>query len=40
LISPGAEPAGNSPAEFGAYFHPEIKKWGNVIKAAGIKLEP
>ena len=39
LISQGAEPAGNSPAEFGAYFHAEIKKWGSVIKAAGIKLE-
>jgi tripartite-type tricarboxylate transporter receptor subunit TctC len=39
LISQGAEPAGNSPTEFGAYFHAEIKKWGSVIKAAGIKLE-
>ncbi|MEP6609979.1 MAG: tripartite tricarboxylate transporter substrate binding protein [Burkholderiaceae bacterium] len=39
LISQGAEPAGNSPAEFGAYFDTEIKKWRSVIKAAGIKLE-
>lgn len=39
LVSQGAEPGGNSPAEFGSYFRGEIKKWGTVVKAAGIKLE-
>jgi tripartite-type tricarboxylate transporter receptor subunit TctC len=40
LVSQGAEPGGSSPAEFGAYFRSEIGKWGRVIKAAGVKLEP
>jgi len=39
LVSQGAEPGGNAPAEFGAYFASEIRKWGGVVKAAGIRLE-
>ncbi len=39
LVSQGAEPGGNSPAEFAAYFQSEIKKWGRVIDAAAIKLD-
>ena len=39
LVSQGAEPGGDSPAEFAAYFQSEIKKWGRVIDAAGIKLD-
>jgi tripartite-type tricarboxylate transporter receptor subunit TctC len=39
LLSQGAEPGGQSPAEFGAYFQAEIRKWAKVIKAAGIRLE-
>lgn len=39
LASQGAEPEGNSPAEFAAYFQSEIKKWGRVIDAAAIKLD-
>ena len=39
LLSQGAEPGGLSPAEFGAYFQAEIRKWAKVIKSAGIKLE-
>jgi tripartite-type tricarboxylate transporter receptor subunit TctC len=39
LVSQGAEPGGNSPAEFAAYFQAEIKKWGRVIAAAAIKLD-
>ena len=39
LLSQGAEPGGQSPAEFGAYFQSEIKKWARVIKSAGIKLD-
>ena len=39
LLSQGAEPGGQSPAEFGAYFQAEIRKWAKVIKSAGITLE-
>ena len=39
FISQGGEPGGQSPAEFGAYFQSEIKKWAGVIKSAGIKLD-
>ncbi len=39
LVSQGAEPGGNSPAEFRAYFASEIKKWGGVVKTAGIRME-
>ena len=40
LLTQGAEPGGQSPVEFGAYFQAEIRKWAKVIKSAGIKLEP
>ncbi len=33
----GAEIAGNTPEEFGAYWRNEIPKWAKVAKAAGIK---
>jgi tripartite-type tricarboxylate transporter receptor subunit TctC len=39
LVSQGAEPGGNSPAEFAAYFQSEIRKWGRVIDTAAIKLD-
>ena len=39
LLTQGAEPGGQSPVEFGAYFQAEIRKWAKVIKSAGIKLE-
>lgn len=35
----GAEPIGNSPAEFTAFIKSEIAKWAKVVKAAGIKAE-
>ena len=35
----GFEPAGTTPAEFGAYIRSEIAKWGKVIREAGIKAE-
>ena len=40
LVSQGADPGGSAPAEFAAYFKSEIEKWGRVIKAAGVRLEP
>jgi len=37
LSREGADPVGNSPAEFGKYMQSEIDKWRKVIKAAGIQ---
>ena len=39
LAALGAEPVGNTPAEFARYIRSEIAKWAKVIKAAGIKAE-
>ena len=33
----GADPVGNTPEQYTAFMQNEIAKWGNVIKAAGIK---
>ena len=35
----GDEPAGGTPGEFGALIASDSKKWGDVIKRAGIKFE-
>jgi tripartite-type tricarboxylate transporter receptor subunit TctC len=37
LSREGADPVGNSPAEFAKYIQSEIEKWRKVIKAAGIQ---
>ena len=39
LAIEGAEPIGNSPAEFSALIKAEMAKWSEVAKAAGIKPE-
>lgn len=39
LLQQGAEPVGNSEAEFAAFIRDEIAKWGRVIKAANVKIE-
>ena len=39
LALEGAEPIGNSPAEFSALIKAEMAKWSQVAKAAGIKPE-
>jgi tripartite-type tricarboxylate transporter receptor subunit TctC len=38
-IAAGAEPFTNSPREFAALIREETKKWAEVIKAAGVKLQ-
>jgi tripartite-type tricarboxylate transporter receptor subunit TctC len=38
-LSAGAEPFPTSPGEFAAYIREETKKWGEVVKAANIKLQ-
>jgi tripartite-type tricarboxylate transporter receptor subunit TctC len=35
----GAELVGNSPEAFTAYIDTEIKKWGDVVKASGAKID-
>ncbi len=37
MLAQGAEPVPSSPQEFDAFLKAEIKKWGKVIKDAGIK---
>jgi tripartite-type tricarboxylate transporter receptor subunit TctC len=39
LQAEGAEPAGSSPQEFGAFFKTEIAKWTRVVQKAGIRAE-
>jgi tripartite-type tricarboxylate transporter receptor subunit TctC len=38
-VAAGAEPFANSPQEFAAFIREETRKWAEVIKAAGVKLE-
>jgi tripartite-type tricarboxylate transporter receptor subunit TctC len=39
LAALGAEPVGNSPAEFAAFIRAEIGKWARIVKQAGLKPE-
>ena len=38
-LAAGAEPFTDSPEEFAAFIREETRKWAEVIKAAGVKLE-
>jgi len=38
-IAAGAEPFTNSPQDFAALIREETKKWAEVIKTAGVKLQ-
>jgi len=40
LAATGAEPANNTPEQFGQFMKEERQRWERVIKAADIKLEP
>lgn len=40
LAEQGAETEGTTPEAFGAFLASETRKWGGVIKEAGLKLEP
>ena len=39
LIAQGADPVGNSPAEFGAFIKAETKRYEKVVKDAGVSSE-
>lgn len=39
LASDGAEPGGDTPAEFAAYIKSEAERWGKVVKTAGIRAD-
>jgi tripartite-type tricarboxylate transporter receptor subunit TctC len=39
IVASGAEPAPNSPAEFGAFLKEETEKWAAVAKASGTLLD-
>ncbi len=39
LSSLGAEPAGNTPEQFGAFIRAEIDKWARLVKAANMKAD-
>jgi tripartite-type tricarboxylate transporter receptor subunit TctC len=39
FASVGADMIANTPQQFGAFVDAELKKWGAVIKAAGVKAE-
>ncbi len=39
IIALGADPMTSSPQEFAAFIAAEIKKWGKVIKDAGVRLD-
>jgi tripartite-type tricarboxylate transporter receptor subunit TctC len=39
LVSVGAEPVGSSPEDFGRFLRKEMAKWGEVVRAAGLKAE-
>ena len=39
LTSDGAEPAGGTPAAFGAYLKSELEKWGKVVRTTGARAD-
>jgi tripartite-type tricarboxylate transporter receptor subunit TctC len=39
FIAEGADPAGNTPDEFGAYMRKETAKWAKIVKASGAAAD-
>ena len=39
LLAQGAIPSGNTPAEFAKHIDAEHKKWAQVVKASGAKVD-
>lgn len=39
MLAQGAIPGGNSPAEFAKHIDSEHRKWAQVVKASGAKVD-
>jgi tripartite-type tricarboxylate transporter receptor subunit TctC len=39
MLSQGANPSGMTPTEFAAFIDAETKKWAQVVKASGAKVD-
>ena len=39
LVSQGADPVGNTPEQFAAFIRAETKKWAQVVKVSGAKVD-
>ena len=39
LVDQGAEPVGNSPAEFAAMLKSEVSRWAEIVKVSGAKAD-
>jgi tripartite-type tricarboxylate transporter receptor subunit TctC len=39
LVAQGAIPGGNTPAEFARHIDSEHKKWAQVVKTSGAKVD-
>jgi len=39
LLSDGAEPVGSTPEEFSALIKTELKRWGEIVKRSGAKVD-
>ena len=39
FASVGADTVANNPSEFGAFINAELKKWGSVVRKAGVKAD-
>jgi len=39
IVADGGEPVGNTPEEFSAVLRADYKKWGDVIRKAGIRVD-
>jgi hypothetical protein len=39
IANVSGETIANAPAQYGAFVESELRKWGEVIKATGVKVE-
>jgi tripartite-type tricarboxylate transporter receptor subunit TctC len=39
FLALGAEPVGDTPAEFGSFFRNEVAKWAKVVKSSGAQVD-
>jgi tripartite-type tricarboxylate transporter receptor subunit TctC len=39
LAHEGAQPAGDTPAQFAAYIKSEIEKWAKIVRMAKVRVE-